>query len=52
MATGGEITKGINTLYDMITQIIENARTTVYRTANFTIVQAYWHVGRAIVDEE
>jgi len=42
----------INKLYDTINQIIEEARKTVYRTANFTMVQAYWHIGRAIVEEE
>ena len=50
--TGGEITKGINTLYDTITQIIEDARASVYRTANFTMVKAYWHIGKAIVEKE
>lgn len=52
MATGGEITQGINMLYDTITQIIEDARASVYRTANFTMVKAYWHIGKAIVEEE
>lgn len=52
MATSGEITKEINTLYDTINQIIEDARNTVYRTANFMMIQAYWHIGRAIVEEE
>ncbi len=42
----------IDTLYDTINQIIEEARKTVYRTANFTMVQAYWNIGRAIVEEE
>lgn len=52
MATSGEITKEINTLYDTINKIIEDARNTVYRTANFMMIQAYWHIGRAIVEEE
>lgn len=39
-------------LYDTITQIIEDARASVYRTANFTMVKAYWHIGKAIVEEE
>lgn len=52
MATGEEITKGISTLYDTISQIIENARNAVYRTANITMVRAYWHIGRVIVEEE
>ncbi|PIQ16275.1 MAG: hypothetical protein COW67_03855, partial [Flavobacteriales bacterium CG18_big_fil_WC_8_21_14_2_50_32_9] len=42
----------LNTLYNTINQIIEEARNTVYRTANFTMVQAYWNIGRAIVEEE
>ena len=52
MATNGEITKGISTLYDTINRIIEEARAAVYRTANITIVRAYWHIGRVIVEEE
>ena len=52
MATGEETTKGISTLYDTINQIIEDARTAVYRTANITMVKAYWHIGRVIVEEE
>ncbi|MDR1877071.1 MAG: PDDEXK nuclease domain-containing protein [Flavobacteriaceae bacterium] len=42
----------INALYDTISQIIEKARNTVYRAANFAMVQAYWNIGRAIVEEE
>jgi|SRR5690554_1008839 len=42
----------INTLYDTINKIIEEAQKTVYRTANFAMVQAYWNIGRAIVEEE
>ncbi len=40
------------TLYDRVSKIIEDARSTVYRTVNFTMVRAYWHIGRAIVEEE
>lgn len=46
------ISDNINKLYDTINQIIEEARKTVYRTANFTMVQAYWNIGRVIVEEE
>lgn len=46
------ISDNINKLYNTITQIIEEARKTIYRTANFTMVQAYWNIGRAIVEEE
>jgi predicted nuclease of restriction endonuclease-like (RecB) superfamily len=52
MIDSKRIPSPINTLYEAITQIIEEARKTVYRTANFTMVQAYWNIGRAIVEEE
>jgi len=52
MATNKSISKEISTLYDTISQIIEEARNTIYRTANYTMVQAYWNIGRAIVEEE
>ena len=46
------LSKGINTLYDTVNQIIKDARNTVYQTANFTMVKAYWNIGKAIVEEE
>lgn len=52
MTKNKAISKEINTLYDIINQIIEQARNKVYRTANFTMVQAYWNIGKAIVEEE
>ncbi len=52
MAKNNPASHDINTLYDTINQIIEQARNSVYRTANFTMVQAYWNIGRAIVEEE
>lgn len=42
----------IEKLYIDVKQIIEEARNTVYRAANFEMVQAYWHIGRLIVEEE
>ena len=42
----------IDTLYNTINKIIEEAQNTVYRTANFTMVKAYWNIGREIVEEE
>lgn len=44
--------QGITTLYNTINQIIEEARTVIYRNANFTMVQAYWNIGKSIVEEE
>jgi hypothetical protein len=52
MTADRQITKEISTLYDTVTKIIEEVRNTVYRTANFTMIKAYWHIGRAIVEEE
>jgi predicted nuclease of restriction endonuclease-like (RecB) superfamily len=40
------------TLYESIKQIIEEARSTAYRAANFAMVQAYWHIGKLIVEDE
>lgn len=47
-----ELTQNIDNLYQRIREILENARNKVYRTANFEMVQAYWNVGREIVEEE
>ena len=44
--------KTIETLYTEVKQIIEQARNTVYKTANFAMVQAYWNIGKRIVEEE
>lgn len=40
------------TLYESVKQIIEEARNNVYRAANFAMVQAYWHIGKLIVENE
>lgn len=39
-------------LYNEIKAIIEESRNNVYRAANFAMVQAYWHIGKLIVEEE
>lgn len=39
-------------LYGNIKQVIEEARSSVYRAVNFAMVQAYWKIGRLIVEEE
>lgn len=44
--------KILATLYSNIKQVIEEARNTVYRTANFAMVQAYWHIGKLIIEAE
>lgn len=52
MAKQSSTPRGINVLIDLVSNIIEEARNSVYRTANFTMVQAYWNIGRSIVEEE
>mgnify|MGYP006295479681 CR=1 FL=1 len=47
-----QTTDQFNTLYETISKIIEDARKTVYQTANFAMVKAYWHIGKIIVEEE
>ncbi len=44
--------QNIDELYQRIREILDNARNKVYRTANFEMVQAYWNVGKEIVEEE
>ncbi len=38
--------------YEKVKEILEGARNKVYRTANMEMLQAYWNVGREIVEEE
>ncbi|MCF8374273.1 MAG: PDDEXK nuclease domain-containing protein [Bacteroidales bacterium] len=47
-----ELAHNIDLLYNKVREIIESARNKVYRTANIEMVQAYWNVGREIVEEE
>lgn len=47
-----ELAPNIDQLYQRIRKILEIARNKVYYTANFEMVQAYWNVGREIVEEE
>lgn len=49
-ASGGQpIESG---LYSKIRHILQAARTNAYRSVNFIMVEAYWNVGRLIVEEE
>ena len=38
--------------YYSIRQILESARNKVYHAANFAMVEAYWEIGKRIVDEQ
>jgi predicted nuclease of restriction endonuclease-like (RecB) superfamily len=42
----------IDTAYLSIKGILEKARSTAYRAVNVAMVQAYWEIGRIIVEEE
>ena len=41
-----------NDFYNQIKSIISDARNKVYRTANFAMVEAYWNIGKSIVEEQ
>ncbi len=38
--------------YSQIREVIQDARSKAYRAVNFIMVEAYWNVGRLIVEEE
>ncbi len=40
------------TLYRNVRAVLESARSSAYRAVNTAMVQAYWHVGRLIVEHE
>ena len=41
-----------NNLYIQIKQILDEARKQAYRSINSVMVQAYWNIGKLIVEEE
>lgn len=38
--------------YQSVTDVLQAARSNAYRTVNFIMVEAYWNIGRMIVEEE
>ena len=46
------ISPSFEDFYKRIKEILETTRTKVYLTVNFEMVQAYWNIGRIIVEEE
>lgn len=38
--------------YDEIRNILHTARNKVYQTANFAMVEAYWNIGKSIIEEQ
>ncbi len=47
-----ELEKWNNNLYGAIRQVLEAARKSAYKAVNFAMVQAYWQIGRLIVEDE
>ena len=45
-------TKPIESTYQTIKEVLEQARAQSNRAVNFAMVQAYWNIGRIIVEEE
>jgi predicted nuclease of restriction endonuclease-like (RecB) superfamily len=39
-------------LYNAISQVLISARQNAYKAVNFAMVQAYWNIGRLIVEDE
>lgn len=42
----------IGNLYTEIRQVLVNARQTAYKAVNFSMVTAYWNIGKLIVEDE
>lgn len=42
----------VEQLYQRINAVLADARSSAYRAVNFAMVQAYWEIGRIIVEEE
>ena len=49
---GKALTPSFESFYDKIKEILESARNRSYMAVNFEMVQAYWNIGRSIVEEE
>ena len=41
-----------NDLYSKIKDVIEQSRSTAYKAVNFSMVIAYWNIGKIIVEDE
>lgn len=39
-----------NTLYERIASVIRDARASIIRSVDTTMVKAYWHIGQHIVE--
>lgn len=48
----GVTIKPVDTAYQSVKLILEDARRKAYSAVNFAMVQAYWNIGKIIVEEE
>lgn len=48
----GKAVKHTPAIYGEIKAILESARSQAFRAVNFAMVQAYWNIGRVVVEEE
>jgi len=44
--------KAVESIYSRIREILDTARNSAYRAVNFAMVQAYWNIGKVIVEGE
>jgi hypothetical protein len=44
--------QNLESVYTNIKNVLDEARRKAFRSVNFAMVQAYWHIGRLIVEEE
>ncbi len=51
-APGAALTRSSAPLYREIREVLEAARSSAYRAVNTAMVQAYWQIGRLIVEHE
>ncbi len=42
----------MQTFYNSVKTVLSNAQTQAFRAVNFAMVEAYWQIGKLIVDEE
>ena len=52
MNMSDELKQFNSSLYGAIRQVLESARQNAYKAVNFAMVQAYWQIGRLIVEDE
>ena len=50
--SGKDVTVRQDGVYESIKTILLSARDNAYRQVNFIMVEAYWNIGKQIVEEE